>query len=433
MNTTTRRSFVKGGALAAASLATAMSSKRVHGASERIRVGFIGVGGRAGSLLRGFQANEDVQLVALCDVYKKTLDKRVSEAGGAVDAHEDFRRLLDRKDIDAVVIVTPDHWHALQTILACQAGKDVYVEKPLTRTIREGRMMVEVTRKHNRVVQTGTQHRSRKDLGEIQALIQDGTIGKVTVIRAYRKSNMTPTGIGKAPDSDPPPGFNWDLWLGPAPYRPYRATIAPYKFRWWKDYSSQLGNWGVHHFDIVRILLDELAPVSVSAHGGNFAVDDDRTIPDTLEVTYEFASGRILTFGQYEACGNAALPRGGTELRGTLGTLALSWDGYEVIPESGGQMQEWEPRIKPIVSKDSSGDDTQLHIRNFLDCVKSREKPIGDVEEGHRSTTLSHLGNIAYEMKTRIEWDAKAERITNSEEANRLLHYDYREPWKSVA
>lgn len=427
--TTTRRRFVQAGTLAAAGLATAASAQRVYGANERIRLGFIGVGGRAGGLLEDFLVNDDLEIVAMCDVDRKRLEGRQKDVPGKVDLYNDFRELLDRKDIDAVVIVTPDHWHAVQSILACQAGKDVYVEKPLTKTIVEGRRMVEAARKYERIVQTGTQHRSRKDLAQLKALLSDGTIGKVTVARAYRKSNMFPDGIGKAPDSDPPEYLDWDMWLGPAAFRPYRSTIAPYKFRWWKEYSSQLGNWGVHHFDLIRLLLDEVAPSAVSAHGGKFALDDDRTIPDTMEVTYEFASGRILVFGMYEANGTGTMARGGTELRGTNATLALSWSGYEIIPEKGGQMQEWEAKFKGSESKDSSGDDTKLHIRNFLDCVKSRQRPIGDVEEGHRSTTFCHLGNIALEAKARIEWDAENERITNVPEANDLLQYEYRSPW----
>lgn len=426
----TRRTFLKHGTLLAAGLSTALGTTRAVGANERIRVGFIGVGGRSGSLIRPCLQMDDVEIVAMADCYQKHLDRKAAEVGGKVDVYADFRELLDRKDVDAVFIVTPDHWHAVQSIMACESGKDVFVEKPMTLKIAEGRRMVEAARKQDRVVQMGAQHRSRKDMPEIRKLIEDDVIGKVTVIRAYRKSNMFPEGIGNAPDSDPPEGFNWDMWLGPAAWRPYRTTIAPYKFRWWKEYSSQLGNWGVHHFDIVRAILDEVGPTGVTASGGKFALTDDRTIPDTMEVTYQFASGRVMTFGMYEANGNKALPEGGTELRGTKGTLCLDWDGYKVIPEKGGQMQDWEPGMAEIVSKDSAGDDTFLHIRNFFDCMRSRKRPTGDVEEGHRSTTMCHLGNIAFDLQQRLDWNPETERFTNSEEANRMLDVEYREPWK---
>ena len=220
------------------------------------------------------------------------------------------------------------------------------------------------------------------------------------------------------------------MWLGPRPVRPYRDTITPYKFRWWGAYSSQLGNWGVHYFDAIRWLLGEEAPVSIVALGGRFALDDDRDIPDTLETVYEMPSGCLIVFGQYEASGASALRRGLLELRGTKGALYVDDRGYEIVPERGGQFQDPEPRMDPVQGKTDDGDLTVQNIANFLECIKTRETPLADVEIGHRSTTFSHLGNIALASKSRIDWDAANERITNNEEANSLLHYEYREPWK---
>lgn len=418
-----RRTFVKSGAVLAAGLATS----RAYGANERIRLGFVGVGNRGGQLIGAACNHADMQAAAVCDVYAPYREKWAAEL--KCPAVADWRELLDKKDIDAIVIAAPDHWHALMTIAACRAGKDVYVEKPLSYTIREGRRMVEVARETKRVVQVGTQRRSSPMYAQLGELVRAGKVGKVTVSRAYRISNMAPAGIGNAPDSKPPADLDWDMWLGPRPERAFNENIAPYKFRWWKEYSSQNGNWGVHYFDLLRWLLGETAPVSISAHGGVFAVKDARTIPDTMESIYEYGSGHLMMFGQYEASGNSMFPYGECELRGTDGTIYAGNRGYQIRQEKPGQFQEDGDRGEPVEVKVDEGDVTVQHMRNFLDCIKSRKTPNADVEEGHRSTTIAHLGNIALWTKSRIEWDPVAERITNNEAANQYLEYEYRKPW----
>jgi len=424
-----RRSFGKATA-AAVGLAAASASK-VLGANERIRLGFVGVGNRGGQLLRAFLNHPDAEPVAFCDVWKPYLERARQTAGSRGDTCTDFRKLLGRKDIDALVIATPDHWHAIQAVDACDAGKDVYVEKPLSVTIHEGRRMVAAARRNKRVVQVGTHRRSSPLYADLAKLVQAGTIGKVTVARAYRLSNMWPLGMGKAKHTTPPQDLDWDLWLGPRPARPYQDNIAPYKFRWWQRYSSQVANWGVHYLDAIRWVTGELAPASVSAHGGRFAVDDDRTVPDTMETTFEFASGRLAIFGQYEASGNRAMRSGEVELRGTLGTVYVSGGAFEILPERGGQFQSRKPRMKPMKqhAKGGNADLTTLHARNFLDCIRTRKQPNADIEIGHRSTTFSLLANIALATRSRLEWDAKAERITSPDAANAHLHYEYRKPW----
>jgi predicted dehydrogenase len=341
--------------------------------------------------------------------------------------------VLDRKDIDAMVIATPDHWHAIQMIQACQAGKDVYVEKPLSVTIHEGRQMVEAAAKYNRVVQVGLHRRSSQMYADLAKEMQAGKIGKVTVARAYRVSNMHPVGIGKYPDTTPPKELDWDMWLGPRPLRPYKNNVAHYKFRWWEAYSSQVGNWGVHYCDAIRWVLSEEAPISISAHGGRFAVDDDRTIPDTMEVIFELPSGVLLVFGQYEANGLSPLESGEIEFRGTLGNLYTGAEGggYKIVPSPGGQFQPSKPRIKAeeIPTGRGGPDLTVLHIRNFLDCVKSRQRPHCDIETGHRSTSFALLANMALATRARLDWDPKTERVTNNQDANKLLQYEYRKPW----
>jgi predicted dehydrogenase len=442
-----RRAFSKA-AMGTAAVAALAPGSRVLGANESVRLGFIGVGNRGCQLLKGFQAQADARIVAVCDVYEpylngrpdtvdsrfQALGKRIPPPHGLPDSVEkvkDFRRLLDRDDIDAVVIATPDHWHAIQMTHACAAGKDVYVEKPLSMTIGEGRAMVESARKHDRIVQVGTHRRSSRLYAELAEKIRAGAIGKVTVAKAAYTSNMTPVGIGHAEPSEPPGDLDWDLWLGPRPFRPFQATIMPYKFRWWHLYSSQMGNWGVHYFDLIRWLTGELAPASVVALGGRFAVDDDRTIPDTAEAVFEHASGMLTVISLYETNGAPVLGRGAeVELRGTLGTAYATNDWYEIVPEKGGQFQDPAPRRKPERVKSQDGDLDQQAARDFLDNVKAHKRPLADVEEGHRSTTFSHLANIALATKARLEWDAQAERFTNSEAANALLNYEYREPWK---
>ncbi|GAB6164572.1 Gfo/Idh/MocA family oxidoreductase [Thermostilla marina] len=428
----TRRRFAAAGAAVGLGLSAA-SYARAAGANDRVRLAFIGVGNRGSQLLDAFLTHDDAEPVVFCDVYEPYLDRARERVGRPVDTTIDFRHVLDRNDVDAVVIATPDHWHALMTVWACRAGKDVYVEKPLSVTVVEGRKMVEAAREHGRVVQVGTHRRSSTLYHRAAELIGSGGIGKVTVSRAYRLSNMFPDGIGKAPPSDPPSGLHWDLWLGPRPARPFQATIAPYKFRWWHLYSSQMANWGVHYLDAIRWLTGEEAPSAVCAMGGRFAVDDDRTIPDTLEVTFEFASGRLAVFGQYEASGNPALASGEIELRGTQGTAYIDERRLNVVPEKGGQFQTGGLRMDPIEWAEESGGNaglTAAHARNFLDCIKSRRTPNADVEIGHRSTTFALIANIALATKSRLEWDPKLERFTNHADANRLLHYEYRKPWR---
>jgi predicted dehydrogenase len=370
-----------------------------------------------------------MQVTAFCEVFQPYLDRAKSRIPTAA-TFTDFRKLIAAPDIDAVVIATPDHWHAIQTIAACKEGKDVYVEKPLSITIHEGRRMVETARATKRVVQVGLHRRSSKLYSRLASEIQGGRIGKITVSRSYRLSNMHPDGIGKAPLIDSPKDLDWDMWLGPRPLRKFQATIHPYKFRWHQLYSSQMANWGVHYLDATRWLTGDKAPTSVVALGGRYALNDDRDIPDTLEATFEISKGGLAVFGQYEASSVPALAKGEVELRGTDGAVYVSERSYEILTEMGGQFQPRKAKGKPEVVKADDGDLTVQHARNFLDCIKSRAVPNADVEIGHRSTTFSLLANMSLALKSRLDWDAERERITNLPKANDLLHYEYRKPWK---
>jgi predicted dehydrogenase len=328
----------------------------------------------------------------------------------------------------------------VQTIQALDAGLDIYVEKPLTITLKEGRAMVEAQSKTDRVVQVGLNRRGSSVFQKLAKEVQNDRIGKVTTARALRISNMYPDGIGRLNAEDPPADFDWDMWLGPRPKRPYQFNIAPYYFRWWKDYSTQMGNWGVHYMDVIRWMIGETAPTAITAHGGKYAVKDDRDIPDTMEVIFEFDAGTMINFGIHEASSGGGIQGGEVELNGTKANLVANQNGYRIIPGRRGQFQTWKKLTEEeeynLESKAKFGDlgisenSTANLIRNFLDCVKSRETPWCTLEEGHRSTSFAHLANIALEAGMRIEWDPVNERITNNEKANELLHYEYRAPWK---
>jgi predicted dehydrogenase len=437
------------------SISTISGMNPVFKASDKIRMGFIGVGNRGSQLMNLFMQNPDCEVAALCDVYEpyvlrdfSKIHPRYVEMGKIPKmgetfskppkVYKDYRKLLDDKDIDAVCIATPDHWHALQTIHAIQAGKDVFVEKPLTATILEGRKMVMAEAASKQVVAVGLNRRGSATYQKLAKEIPNGKIGKVTVASAFRINNMFPDGIGKLSPEQPPSDFNWDMWLGPRAARPYQYNIAPYMFRWWSDYSSQMGNWGVHFMDVIRWMMGETAPTAISAHGGKYVLDHDGDIPDTMQVTFEFASGAVVSFCIYEASSGGLFPWGEVELRGTKGTLHASENGYRVTPTRSGQFQNWDKLMdaeefdakNEMLSDGSSGNSTATLVRNFLDCAKTREKPLCTLEDGHRSTSFAHLANIALATKERLQWDPANERFLNSEKANQLLHYEYRKPWE---
>jgi predicted dehydrogenase len=450
-----RRDFGKG-VLAAGALAALPASARPFGANDRVRVGFIGIGNRGDQLLDGFLVHKDCEVAAFCDVYEPYLEPANQKAGGKAKLYHDHRKLLEHQGLDAVAIATPDHWHALIFIDACKAEKDVYCEKPLSLTISEGRRMVETAKKTNRVTQVGLHRRSAPIIAEAVKLIQDGAIGKVTVAKSYHLRNEFPMGIGNPADSDPPAGLDWDRWLGPARKVPYNASRCLYKFRWFWEYSGgQLTNFGTHYLDVIQWALGQVAPKSVMAMGGKYVMEDNREIPDTMEAVWEY-DNCLVTFSQFNANaspGNAPPnnPRGAElEFRGTKGTMYLhEGKGYEIVPESNrtGEM----PALSPIKRKENSeqarltktartaaaGKEaaantayTALHARDFLDRIKDRKECHCSIETGHRSTSATLLARIAFMRKRMLTWDAKAERVTNDEEANKLLGYAYREPWQ---
>ena len=438
-----RRTFVQTSAAAGVALATAASYNRAWGANERVRIAFIGVGNRGDQVLDAFLKHPDAQIVAVCDAYEPYRRFAAQKVGSDCAQYADYRKVLERPDIDAVVIATPDHWHALMFCEACLAGKDVYVEKPLSLRLAEGRRMVEVARQTNRVAQVGIQRRSSAICHEACELIRNGGIGKVTVARAFHVLNEAPFGIGDTQPTDPPEGLDYDMWLGPAAKVPYLANRVFYRFRWFWDYSGgQVTNFGTHYLDMIQWALGRDWPNAVTALGGKFGKMDNRQIPDTLEVLWNYGDDTLVTFTQYNC--NAALASAQdclVEFRGTNGTLYVTYRGYEIVPEtvrtdpvparSPLSRSEKHPTRVAMLPKKVNGDAQDAdHARNFLDCVKSRKRPSCDIEIGHRSTSATLLGNVALQTKAYIEWDGEKERVTNNEEANRLLAYEYRAPWR---
>jgi predicted dehydrogenase len=444
-----RRAFVRGAAAFTGLTAAYGAGAAVVGSNDRVRVGVIGVGNRGDQLLDAFLPHRDAQIVALCDVYEPYLRAAAQKVGGQPRQYRDYRKLLEQQDIDAVVIAMPDHWHALPCVEACQAGKDVYVEKPLSLTISEGREMVRVAKETGRVTQVGLHRRSSKVFQEALERIRNGEIGRITTAHCYHLTNEFPMGIGKPPDGEPPQGLDWDYWLGPAPKVPFNPNRCLYKFRWFRDYSGgQVTNQGTHYLDVIQWALGQTAPQSVSAVGGKYAVDDNREIPDTMEAVWQYEGPTLVTFSQHNANALSNVRRNWElEFRGTLGTLGFRGDGYEIVPED--TRTRPMPALSPLDRAGNRADasavqttgkplrvggsnTTTEHARNFLDCIKSRRETNCPIETGHRSTTATLLANIALDVGRPIHWDADQEQVVDDPEANRHLARAYRAPWKQV-
>jgi predicted dehydrogenase len=440
----TRRDFAK---TAGVATATALSAGRVRGANDRVRVGFIGLGNRGDQVLSAFLEHKDCEVAAVCDIYQPYVDFAAKKIGGNPKQYKDYHELLANKELDGVVIVTPDHWHALMCVEACAAGKDVYVEKPLSLCVAEGRAMVKAGREHKRIVQCGIQRMSSAFCQEAAEAIRSGAIGKVTVVRAFHVQNEWPKGIGSPADSDPPEGFDWDKWVGPAPLRAYNKNRGFYRFRWFYDYSGgQLTNFGVHYLAQIHASLGADAPLSVVAIGGKYANFDNREVPDTMEVLWHYPNDTLVTFSQFNASGAAPTNKPcEIEFRGTKGTMYFRTNGYEIVPEivTPNEFAARTPLDRTIEKGWRVGAKAQIeakivngtirdadHARNFLDCVKNRKSPTCDVEYGHRCTTAALIGNIAHRAKAYLEWDPKTERFTNNEGANKALSVEYRKPYK---
>jgi predicted dehydrogenase len=446
-NSLSRRNFLVGGA---ATALTAASWRRVLGANERVGVGFIGYGLIGKRHVLDFQAEPDADLVAVAEAHRGRADEAVALMGRNAKPYADFRRLLEDKRVDAVVVSTPDHWHSLQTMLACAAGKDVYVEKPLTLFVREGRWMIDVARKHRRIVQVGTQQRSGPHYQRARALLQRGTLGRISSVRMSAYRNIVP-GYGSPPDAAVPAELDWEMWQGPAPERPYNPNRAIYHFRWFWDYSGgQMTNLGAHSLDILHWCLNVAGPTAVTSAGGRFSLQDNGETPDTQDVIFEYP-GFTAVWSHREACDTKAA---GSPLDffGPNGSLGISRNGFIITadrkvnpantvpqftdahPVGGPQpVKESGPtqwRTEPLEDKSgNSREQLTLHVRNFLDCVKSRREPISDLESSHRVATACHLANISLRTGLKIRWNPETEEILDDPAAAAMLVRPYRPPW----
>lgn len=436
MKPISRRKFLENSATAAAltplTLGTLASpagrSARAAeaGPNEKVRLGVIGCGGMGRGDLECFFLNPEVDCVVLCDVDDAMLTKALEiceqKRGRKPDTVKDFRRVLERKDVDVVLIATPDHWHALPTVLACQAGKDVYVEKPLAKAIDEGRAMLEAAHRHNRVVQMGSQWRSCKHIREAGDFIRSGKLGKVSLVRGWAYLDWL-AAIGKPPDCAPPPGVDYEMWLGPAPKRPFNPNRFHFNFRWFWDYAGGLmTDWGVHLLNMMLMGMPDEAPKTACAGGGKFFFDDDSETPDSQVTVYEFPSF-MLVWEHKAGLNNGLNNRSwGVEWNGSEGTIILNDEGWEIRPER-------KPANLDAQRKPGSGDPRPAHVRNFLDCVKSRQPPVLNLEVAHHVSTVAHLGNIAFRTGHKLKWDSANERILADAEADRLVGVEYRKPW----
>jgi predicted dehydrogenase len=424
-----RRAFFKGTAItaAAATANLASSGLRAAGANERLQIGVIGPGGMGSTHLRELVGRRDVVVSHVCDPDAHRLDAATQlvrdRSGRPVNADRDLRRVLDDPGVDAVFVATPDHWHGPATILACEAGKHVYVEKPCSHNLREGRLMVEAARKHNRVVQVGTQSRSTEHVQHAIQALREGVIGEVLVAKAWNSQRRG--SIGRQAPSDPPKHLDFDSWLGPAPERPYQSNLLHGIWRWWHDFGvGDIGNDGVHDIDIARWGLGtDVHPQSVTALGGKHFFDDDQQWPDTQYVVYEYPAAdtslgtRQLIYEQriwspYYQEGH----ENGNAFYGTKGMMLLGKkDGWRVIGE----------RNRPGPSMEGKFT-LPNHHENFFECIRGGQRPNADIEIGHLSASLCHLGNIATRTGRVLRFAPESEKISADPEAAAMLRRDYR-------
>jgi len=434
-----RRSFIKTSAAAAAGLgissslrASFLSPSRVLGANERINVALIGARNMGWYDLEDILKQPNVECHTLCDVDGNVLDDKLknfpTNAGPRPNITMDYRIVLDNKDIDAVIIGTPDHWHCLPAVEACQAGKHVYVEKPLANSVGEINVMLDAARKYKSLVQVGQQQRSGSHWLSAINFVKAGKLGNIRQVKFWGNFNY---GAGNLPlpDSEVPEGVNYDRWLGPAPRRAFNRNRFHGSWRMFRDYGGGLlSDWGVHLIDMGLWAMDvKSAPLSVQALGGNFASQDRALeMPDTLTVLYEMDGYNMI----WEH--NGGVERGpyeqsyGVKFIGSNGTLVADRDKWRVFPEKNGK--EW--RMEEVPEEKSDYQSHLNHCENFISAIRNGDPLNAEIEFGHRSALYAHLGNIAYWANERVIYDEEKRKITSSDKADALITPAYRAPWK---
>ncbi len=410
---------------------------KIVGANDRIRLGLIGSGGQGRADLGKAIRIKNVECIAICDVDDEQTAKGVKlvedvSSQKPASTGRDFRKLLEIKDIDAVIVGTPDHWHALPTIAACQAGKDVYVEKPLSVAIAEGRAMVDAARRYDRVVQMGTQQRSAPHYTDAVDYVKSGKLGQIRLVRAWAYLDWkgeTPV----LPDTDPPASVDYDMWLGPAPKRPFNKNRFHFTFRWYWDYSGGLmTDWGAHMIDIANWAMGIKAPSDAMSAGGKYGYPKDAMeTPDTQQVIWAFPGFNMIW---EHALGIGRGPEArehGVAFHGNNGLLVVDRAGWEVYPETD-SIDKRRIFKEPGLPRRNAGstDYHALHVQNFIDCMRSRKRPNSDVEIGHNSMIACHLANIAQRLGRQIKWDVDKERVIGDPGAQKEVSREYRTPWK---
>jgi len=439
----TRRDFLKAAATVTASasrfagLTFLTRPERVFGANDRVRVGVCGLHGRGKDHLDAFARVPNVEIAALCDVDESVLNKRREEVSGRPRTFVDVRQLLDDQSIDAISIATPNHWHTLMAIWGCQAGKDVYVEKPCSHNLREGRLLVRAAQKYGRMVQHGTQSRSARAMIEAIEHVHGGTFGDIYLARGlcFKRRDT----IGRASPEPVPAGVNYDLWTGPAPLKPFTRNRFHYNWHWnWETGNGDLGNQGVHQVDAARWGLGVSFPTRVSAIGGHFMFDDDQQTPNVLNCAFEFdqPGGRrkMMEFEVRHWITNneAGIGRGMFNRHNSIGSIFYGSNGYLAAGnEDAFSYESWLGSGQSAGPRGKSGSD---HFANFINCVRSRKATElnAPIEEGHISCALVHLANASYRLGRALRFDPEAEQVVGDDEANRLLSEEdrgYRAPF----
>lgn len=434
-----RRNFLQKSAFTAAGLGMAplfgSSYQSIYGQtapSNKVKVGLIGCRSQGWSNLNTFLQYPEVECVALCDIDDEWLNKRADDVfkktGKKVkNCYKDWRKLIDNKDVDVVIIGTPDHWHCLPLVYACQAGKDVFVEKPLANTIEECNLMVKAARKYDRVVQVGQWQRSDPHWNEAANYLKAGNIGRIRTVKVWAYQDGKPT-LPVIPDSPVPAGVDYDMWLGPAPKRPFNTYRFHYNFRFFWDYAGGLmSDWGVHLLDYALEGMGADLPTSILSSGGKFAYPNDAMeTPDTLMATYAYKNFNIIWD---HACGISHGLYGrkeGLAFFGENGTLVLDRAGWEVIPEISNKIA----RMDAVPFKIGEGKGLYNHVGNMLECIKTRELPNADVAIGAKVAKMSHLANISSRVGRGLVWDDANSLFVNDPEATALVKAHYRDPWK---
>ena len=413
-------------AAAAAAGFVATRSKAVA-ANDKINIGMIGVGGRGRGLTRDFSGLPDVNISYLCDADQASLERagQVLERAGAPvpQTTHDMRRLFDSKDVDAVVIATPDHWHAPATILACDAGKDVYVEKPASHNIREGRLMVDAARRNGQIVQVGTQARSRPSTRKAIEIAKSGDLGEVLMAKAWNVQMRE--NIGHKENSPVPEGVDYDTWLGPAPWIPFNENRFHYKWHWhWHFGTGDAGNDGAHQLDIARWALGVDFPRKASGMGGKFYFDDDQQTPDSMNVTFEYGRKALIwemrIWNPYQLEGvDSGVAVYGSEGSVQIGPFERRW-GYKIFDSKG-----------QLVEHHDADDEADDHMRDFVDCIRTRNLPRGDISTGHISAIHCHLANIVSRTGRNLRFDQETERCIDDSHANLYVKRAYRRHWST--